>query len=479
MRFRILALYCVLVFMIWLNMYALPVTSEGRSPFVEVVRNVRESVVNIQVEGTRRVTQGNRLPFDDDFFRFFFSPREIERPFSSMGSGFIFKREGNEVFIMTNNHVVEAGREGRITVTLADKEQLVAEIVGLDPDTDLAIIKVTVSPTTQVVIAELGDSDDLEIGDWAIAIGNPFGQLGLQRTVTVGVISATGRSGLNFGRNSPIIQDYIQTDAAINPGNSGGPLLDINGKVIGVNAAITTTTGGSVGIGFAIPINMARRVANDFMTQGRVVRAYLGIVYQNINPELSASLGLRGSSGILVSRVVNDSPAERGGIQRGDVILEFNNQIIEDVARFIIVISSSPVNTRIPVRINRNGREQILNVNLIERPEEINLTEATPELRPFNMGMRLDTLDGDVARRMNITAEHGLIVTQITPNTPAARVGIRPGDVIKEINRTQINTILDYERAIERAERENQRSILAYVKARDGSYRFVAMTIDE
>jgi serine protease Do len=342
----------------------------------------------------------------------------------------------------------------------------------------LAIIKVTVSSDTEVVIAELGDSDDLEIGDWAIAIGNPFGQLGLQRTVTVGVISATGRSGLNFGRNSPIIQDYIQTDAAINPGNSGGPLLDINGKVIGVNAAITTTSGGSVGIGFAIPINMARRVADDFMTQGRVVRAYLGIVYQNISPELGTSLGLRGNSGILVSRVVNDSPAERGGIQRGDVILEFNNHKIDDVARFVIVISSSPINTRIPVRINRNGREQTLHVNLTERPNEINLTETPAETRPFNLGMRLDTLESDLARRMNITADNGLIVTQITPNTPAAKVGIRPGDVIMEINRTQINTILDYERAIERAERERQTSILAYVKSRDGVYRFVAMTID-
>ena len=478
MKSRKLALLMLLVG-ISLNLFALPVTQEGRSPFVEVVRNVRESVVNIQVEGTRRVAQGNRFPLDDDFFRLFFSPREVERPFSSMGSGFIFKREGNEVFILTNNHVVEAGREGRITVTLADKEQLVAEIVGLDPYTDLAIIKVTVNPNTEVVIAELGDSDDLEIGDWAIAIGNPFGQLGLQRTVTVGVISAVGRSGLNFGRNSPMFQDYIQTDAAINPGNSGGPLLDINGKVIGVNAAITTTTGGSVGIGFAIPINMAKRVADGFLSQGRVVRAFLGVAPQEITPDLSTSLGLGAITGILVSRVERDSPAARGGLQNGDVILEFNGQKIDDVARFRIVVANSPLNARVPVRINRSGRERTLNVTLSERENVAPVVETpTEDTRTLNVGMRLESLESDIARRMNITADNGLIVTQVTPNTPAARAGIRPGDVIMEINRTTINSVLDYERAIERANRENQTIVLAYVRSRDGAYRFVTMTME-
>jgi len=396
-----------------------------------------------------------------------------------MGSGFIFKREGNEVFILTNNHVVEAGREGRITVTLADKEQLVAEIVGLDPYTDLAIIKVTVNPNTEVVIAELGDSDDLEIGDWAIAIGNPFGQLGLQRTVTVGVISAVGRSGLNFGRNSPMFQDYIQTDAAINPGNSGGPLLDINGKVIGVNAAITTTTGGSVGIGFAIPINMAKRVADGFLSQGRVVRAFLGVAPQEITPDLSTSLGLGAITGILVSRVERDSPAARGGLQNGDVILEFNGQKIDDVARFRIVVANSPLNARVPVRINRSGRERTLNVTLSERENVAPVVETpTEDTRTLNVGMRLESLESDIARRMNITADNGLIVTQVTPNTPAARAGIRPGDVIMEINRTTINSVLDYERAIERANRENQTIVLAYVRSRDGAYRFVTMTME-
>jgi serine protease Do len=479
MKFRIIALSLIIVF-VSINLYARPLTSEGRSPFVEVVRNVRESVVNIQVEGTRRITQGNRSLFEE-FFREFLPPREFERPFSSMGSGFIFKREGNDVYILTNNHVVEAGKEGTITVTLADKAKLTAEIVGLDADTDLAIIKVVVSNNTEVVIAELGNSDNIEIGEWAIAIGNPFGQLGLQRTVTVGVISAVGRSGLSFGRNSPLFQDYIQTDAAINPGNSGGPLLDINGKVIGVNAAITTTSGGSVGIGFAIPINMAKKVADDFLSEGRVVRAYLGVSPQEISPEISQSFGLREITGILVSRVEKDTPAERGGLEVGDVILEFNNQKISDVARFRIVVANSPLNARIPVRINRNGRERTLNITLTERPEEVTVTaeeETVPERRTYNLGMRLDTLDSVLGRRLNVSADSGLVVLMVTPNSPAAKAGIRHGDVIMEINRTKINTVLDYERAIERAERENQRVILAYVKSRDGNYRFVTLTVD-
>ena len=182
---RILTVILLLTLFCGASLSAQVLTQDGRSPFVDVIRDVRESVVNIQVEGTRRVTQGNRSPFDDDFFRFFFGPREYSRPFSAMGSGFIFRKDGNDVYILTNNHVVEGGRDGRISVTLADKDVFQAEIVGLDPDTDLAIIKISVSNNTEVIIAELGDSDNLEIGEWAIAIGNPFGQLGLHRTVTV------------------------------------------------------------------------------------------------------------------------------------------------------------------------------------------------------------------------------------------------------------------------------------------------------
>jgi len=246
----------------------LPVNNNGRSPFVKVVKNTRAAVVNIKVEFTPKFNN-KRLPLNEDFFKFF-SPNPFnnnmqpkQRKSVAMGSGFIFKQKGKDLYIITNNHVVENGKDGEITVSLADKAKYKAEIVGLDPQSDLGVIKITIDDGEDVTVAPLGDSDDIEIGDWAIAIGNPFGNLGLERTVTVGVISAMGRSNLHFSENSPIFQNYIQTDAAINPGNSGGPLVNINGEVIGVNSAITSTTGGNIGIGFAIPINLAKKVVKD------------------------------------------------------------------------------------------------------------------------------------------------------------------------------------------------------------------------
>ena len=469
----------LLIVLVSANIFAQFLNSEGKSPFVDIIRDARESVVNIQVEGTRRVTQGNRTPFDDEIFKFFFGPREIERPFSAMGSGFIFGRDGETVYILTNNHVAEGGRDGEITVTLADKEKLTAEIVGLDPDTDLAIIKITVSPSINVVVAELGDSDQIEIGEWAIAIGNPFGQLGLQRTVTVGVISAVGRSGFDFGSSSPMLQDYIQTDAAINPGNSGGPLLDINGKVIGVNAAITTTSGGSVGIGFAIPINMAKKVADDFLTRGHISRAYLGINPQEITPELSSTLGLNEISGALVSRVEKDSPADKGGLLAGDVILEVNDHRIEDVAKFRIVIADSPIGQRIPLTIFRNGNIRTIYVTLTAREDPRTadpIEEKTPTL---DLGMRLDTLNSEAASRLNIRAETGLAIVQVIPNSPAAKVGIRSGDVLIALDRTDLKTIQDYEKVIEKAEKESLTTLLAYIVSRDGIYRFIPINVEK
>ena len=479
MKSRIFTITTLILLFLSTSLSAQVLTADGRSPFVDIIRDVRESVVNIQVEGTVRVSQGNRHPYmDDEIFRFFFGPREFSRPFSAMGSGFIFRKTGNDVYILTNNHVVEGGRDGKITVTLADKDVFPAEIVGLDSDTDLAVIKITVSSNTDVVVAPLGDSDNLEIGEWAIAIGNPFGQLGLHRTVTVGVISAIGRSGLSFGRQSPILQDYIQTDAAINPGNSGGPLVDINGKVIGVNAAITTTSGGSVGIGFAIPINLAKRVSDDFLVHGRVVRAFLGILPQDISPEIRSSLGLREIAGVIVARVEDDSPASRAGIQVGDVILEINNQRVDNVGRFRVITASAPVNQRVPIKINRDGNERILNATLIDSGSDVAPAETPDSPVSFNLGMRLDTLDSEIARRNNITAESGLIVTHVTPDSPASRAGIRPGDVIIEINRSRIQSLRDYERAIERAERDRLTVILGYVLSRDGTHQFVTFTVE-
>jgi len=274
------------------------------NPVVQVVRDVREAVVQIKVEAKVAV-QNNQNPFfNDDLFRFFFPQPQQERSVTSMGSGFIyeFNSATREAFIMTNNHVVERGREGTITVTLADRMAYTAEVVGLDPNTDVGVIKITIKEGEKVTVAPLGDSSTLEIGEWAIAIGNPFAD-GLDRTVTLGVISALSRSGMSLGNNSPVYQDFIQTDAAINPGNSGGPLLNIDGEVIGINSAIASTSGGNIGIGFAIPINLAKRVVDDLVASGRVTRAYIGILPQEITSDIMEAFSLKEVSGVLITKV--------------------------------------------------------------------------------------------------------------------------------------------------------------------------------
>jgi len=477
MRFRsVLLIICCLISF---SLAAQILDHEGKSPFVEVIKNVRESVVNIQAEGQRPSPQNNRFPFDDDILRYFFGPRDFNRQRTSMGSGFIFKREGNNVYILTNNHVLEAGQEGTITVTLADKEKITAEIIGLDPDTDLGIIKITVESNTQVVVADLGDSDDLEIGEWVIAIGNPFGQLSLHRTVTVGVVSAVGRNNLDFGEGaSPIFQDYIQTDAAINPGNSGGPLLDIHGKVIGINSAITTTSGGSIGIGFAIPINIAKKVANDFLNHGQVLRAFLGVTLQEISQEIASSFGLKDITGVLVTRVEKDTPADKAGIKNGDVIVEFNNQKIEDVSKFRLIVANSPVNQKIPIKLIRDKKEKIILVTLTNRESSTKIgEEKIEENKEITLGLSIDSLDSDFAKRNNITGEEGMVITRVGNGSQSFQAGLRVGDILVELNGTRIRNIDDYQKVLEKAQKDKDSSVMAYVQSRDGTYKYVPIKL--
>lgn len=460
-----------------------PLTDEGKSPFVEMVKNIRESVVNIQVEAEIATRMPGRFPFDDDFFRFFFGPMPETRRSTSMGSGFIIGREGEEVIILTNNHVVDKGDNAVITVTLADMAKYRAEVLGLDPQTDLAVIKINVPRRESVVIAPLGDSDSIEIGEWAVAIGNPFGQLGLDRTVTVGVVSATGRASLNFGSHSPLYQDYIQTDAAINPGNSGGPLLNIKGEVIGINTAITTTSGGNIGIGFAIPINMAKKVVDDIMAKGRVVRAYLGILPQEITADLQQSLGLERIGGVLVASVEKDTPADKAGLKSGDVIIEFNNQEVLNVPRFRIIVSESVVGQRVPIRIIRDNRQRTLHAVLDEMPSETDVSpEPVKDEKPW-LGMEVQGLKDSFAVRQQITAEYGVVITSIERETPAYRSELRTGEVIQEVNRQKITNVNDYQKAIDKAKSDFEKGknsiILFHVMTRDGHYRFVTVNLDD
>lgn len=455
-----------------------PLNDEGKSPFVQVVKDIRESVVNIKVE--REVEYGQNLPFNDDFFKFFFPdlPRQNQpksRKSISMGSGFIFKQEGKEVYIITNNHVVENGKEGLITVTLADKDRYEAEIIGLDKETDLAVIKLTLENNHSVTVVPLGDSDNIEVGDWAIAIGNPFGQLGLERTVTVGVISATGRSNLYFGGDSPLYQDYIQTDAAINPGNSGGPLLNLKGEVIGVNAAITSTSGGNVGIGFAIPINLANKVTSDLINTGSVVRGYIGILPQEIDYDLRKSLELEETAGVLVAKVEQDTPAEDAGLKNGDVITSFNGINIPNVAKFRIEVANSEIGKKIPLEIIRKKKTKTLWVTLVPRPsDEIVEQKEKQSKRSENLGMKVENLNGEFAKNNNIEEDNGVIITSVSPNSPAAESGLKSGDIILEINQETINNLDEFDKIIDKYSEEE--ILLLYVKTSSDSYKFVTLS---
>ncbi len=459
-----------------------PLTEDGKSPFVEVVRNIRESVVHIQVEAEveSQIPRG-RMPFDDDFFRFFFGPMPESRRSTSMGSGFIFQRNGREVYILTNNHVIGKGENRTITVTLADKAKYRAELVGTDPMTDIAVIKIEVNPNEQVILSVLGDSNNLDIGDWAIAIGNPFGQLGLERTVTVGVISAVGRASLNLGADSPLYQDFIQTDAAINPGNSGGPLLNMKGEVIGINTAITSTGGGSIGIGFAIPINMAKKVVNDLLSEGRVVRAYLGILPQEITYDLQQSLGLERVGGVLVAKVEDDTPAAKGGLRNGDVIVEFNNIEVNNVARFRIIVADSEIGKKIPLKIIRNNKTQNISVVLSELlAEEVETVAAVSDKKDM-LGVKVQDLKGEFAARQQIKADYGVVVTEIDRNSPTAKSDLRVGDVIQEVNHEKVRTVKEFNKLVANAESKHEKGensiVLLYVQSPNSVYRYVTINL--
>ncbi|MBP7205929.1 MAG: Do family serine endopeptidase [Candidatus Cloacimonetes bacterium] len=453
------------------------------NPVVKVVRQVRESVVQIKVEAKVTVQNFRNPFFDDDFFRYFFpqQPQETQRPVTSMGSGFIyeFNPQTRDAFIMTNNHVVEKGKEGTITVTLADKVNYTATVVGLDPNTDVAVIKINLKEGEQITIAPLGDSANLEIGDWAIAIGNPFGDVGLDRTVTLGVISAIGRSNLNFGTNSPIYQDYIQTDAAINPGNSGGPLLSINGEVIGINSAITSTSGGSIGIGFAIPVNLAKRVVEDLVANGKVTRAYIGISPQEITADLMDAFKLSEVSGVLVAKVEVDSPAHKAGLSVGDVIVEFNGEKVPNVSKFRIAVATSKVGTRVPVKIIRDDETKVLYIELDSFPED-KVAGSEEKLTPDSgAGISVEARDSAYAQRNNIKAGKGVIVSAIESNSPASRAGIQVGFVILKVENTAVDSPEEYKTAMDAAldsmKKENRNTILLYVQDRNKTEQFVVL----
>ncbi|MDP2752834.1 MAG: DegQ family serine endoprotease [Nitrospirota bacterium] len=411
---------------------------ETSRAFSEIVSAVSPSVVNIS---TTKVVKRNTGPFFEDPFSDLFSPfHDFGTPKKwkerSLGSGVIVSSDG---YIITNNHVVEKADE--IKVTLLDRRTLKGSIVGADPKTDIAIIKIDAS---NLQTLSWGDSDKLQVGEFVLAIGSPYG---LSNTVTMGIISAVGRANVGIAD----YEDFIQTDAAINPGNSGGPLVNIKGELIGINTAIFSRTGGYQGIGFAVPSNMVRLVMDQLVQKGKVTRGWIGVTIQELTPELAQEFGLKKSKGALVSDVMKDSPAARAGILRGDILLEFNGKEVKDVSSLRNMVAQSKAGSGITLKILRAGKEFTIKVAIVELPREV--AEVVPDRSPNDQEARVLTgltvmdLSKEIVRQLGFNKnEKGVVVVRVEPGSPADEAEIKKGDIIKEINKKEIDNLEDFNR---------------------------------
>jgi serine protease Do len=427
--------------------------------FADLADRVKGSVVNIF---TTQVVEGNPLmPFigpDSPFGKFFGPnlPKEFfgNQPHGKMkthalGSGFVISKEG---LILTNNHVVEKATE--IKIKLITGKEYDAKLVGRDPKTDLALIQVKpdkVFPKPEV----LGDSDALHVGDWVMAVGNPFG---LGHTVTTGIISAKSRI-LGAGP----YDDFLQTDAAINPGNSGGPLFNMDGEVIGINTAIIAQ---GQGIGFAIPVNMAKELLPQ-LKKGKVIRGWLGIMIQDITPELAKSFGIKNEKGVLISDVVKNSPAEKAGLMRGDVIVRFNGKEIETAHKLSQLAAATPPDTLTKIDFLRNGQEKSFSLKVGTMPQEAQKTISPEEKSDW--GMMVQELTPQLARQLGLDPETtGVVISNIKEGGPAAEAGLRPGDLITEVNRVAVNNLNDYQQALQKVKKGDH--LLLLIKRAAGSF---------
>ena len=419
--------------------------------FIGVAKAMTPAVVNITSKATRTREprgQGNRNP--DEFFGLP-SPFGPDGPFGhrgpgpqgpqgpehhggGMGSGVIVSPDG---YVLTNNHVVDGA--GELTVTLPDKREFKGKVVGTDPKTDLAVVKID---ARNLPYANWGDSSKLQVGEYVLAIGNPFG---LNSTVTLGIVSALGRGRMGITQ----YEDFIQTDAAINPGNSGGALVNTNGELVGINTAIISQSGGYQGVGFAVPVSMARPVFDSLVKNGKVVRGFLGIGIQDLNQDLAKSFQLKEAKGALVSNVAEDSPAEKAGIKQGDVIVAYQKAPIDDAAVLQKAVTRTPVGTKAVVKVIRDGNEQELTATIGEQTEtkQVARTESSDE--SALAGVEVQGLNQQMARELGLRGDvHGVVVVNVEPESQADRVGLAQGDVIKEINRHPIKSVKDYEHIV-------------------------------
>jgi serine protease Do len=448
-------------------MTSLPAKSQISSKSVELLTQLSDaqsevaavatpSVVNISTTRVIKSGAGQFDLFDDPFFRRFFGdqlphpnvPKEHKE--QSLGSGVIVSEDG---YIVTNNHVIEKAQE--IKVLLSNKKDYTAKLIGADPKTDIAVIKIDAKGLSSLA---WGDSNKLKVGEIVFAIGNPFG---LNQTVTRGVISAVGRANVGIAD----YEDFIQTDAAINPGNSGGALVNVRGELIGINTAILSRTGGYQGIGFAVPSSMAHQVMESLIKYKKVVRGWLGVSIQDVTSDLADEFGVKDLKGALVSGVMKKSPAEQAGIKQGDVILEYNGKVVEDTGHLRNMVSQTPINTHVKVKLQRAKREVEVEVAIAELPKKLGEPSAREEDSEENNDEENDSLLGlvvhevtpDLARRFGFDEnEKGVVVLKIDSGSRAFEAGIRPGDLILQINQKNTSTLEDYKKnasAIKKKER--------------------------
>lgn len=436
----------------------------GRA-FKSIAKEALPAVVFIDVESTVEVPSSHfEHPFFEQFFGRGWQGESRQREYSQQGqgSGFIISKEG---YILTNSHVVNDA--DRITVTLGDGRKFKATLVGADPKSEVALIQIEDAKDLPVV--ELGDSDELAVGEWVLAAGNPFG---LSQTVTAGIVSALGRDETGIAEYG----NFIQTDAAINPGNSGGPLLDIQGKVVGINTAIVTRSGGYMGIGFAIPINQAVTIKEQLIAHGHVSRSVLGVYIQNVDEDLAESFGMEGMEGILISEVMPDSAAEEAGLQGGDIVMAYDGVPVSRVGAFRNRVAATPPYSEVTLKIFRDG--EVLDVMVTTRPmdEPQVAQEDSPALEILeSIGMSVAGLDGEEAMALDLDLEEGVIITAVEEGLPAWRARLQPGQIITSVNRRAVANQEEFYEALVDA---SERSRVLFLVSDGRSSRFAVVVFD-
>jgi len=461
---------------------ALSVQANARSApesFADLAEELLPAVVNIST--TQTVSAHGQMPQGvPDFFRDFFErrgqpmPQPRSRRATSLGSGFVV--DADKGLIVTNNHVIQDAEE--IKVILQDNTELDAELLGKDPKTDIALLQVKKTSGVKLTEVDLGNSDKIRVGDWVVAIGNPFG---LGGSVTAGIVSARGRN-IQAGP----YDDFIQTDAAINKGNSGGPLFNLKGEVIGINTAIYSPSGGSVGIGFAVPSNIAKNVIADLAEYGRTRRGWLGVRIQTVTEEIAESLGLNEATGALVTSVSENGPAAEAGLEKGDVILKFNNKDVSEMRKLPRIVAETEVGKSVPVEVWRKGKKVALKAKVGElEVAEKNGDVSTPEVRKTSassieeLGLTLASLSDELRERFNLPEEaSGVLISEVDDAGPAAQKGLRPGELIVEVSQKEVDSPEDVKKAVKSAIKDDQSSLLLLVDGENG-LRFVAVKFEK